>query len=97
MLHVRYQNNQELSLINIITVMSNHMTVTRDEMDRKEAGSRVMFRVTIPTNVGDRVPDCIEDISSQACNFRPYHRLSAGSHFGNTSQKGCFGGAPALG
>ena len=42
LLHVRYQNNQELLLINIVT---NHMTVTRDEMARNEAGSRVTFRV----------------------------------------------------
>ena len=60
-------------------------------MARKEAGSRVKFRVTIPTNMGDKFPDCTEDISSWASNFGHYHCLSAGSHFENTSQKGRFG------
>ena len=75
------------------------MTVTQDDMVRKGAGSRVKFRVTIaiPANIGDKFPDYIEDMSSWASNLGPYHRLSAGSHFGNTSQKVCFGGAPALG
>ena len=62
-LHARYQNNQELLLINIITMISNDMKVTRDEMTRNEAGSRVRF------NKGDKVPHCIEDISSRASSF----------------------------
>ena len=52
------------------------MTVTRDEMARKEDGSRVRFRVTIPTNM---LGDCI------STNFGPYPRLSRQSFWEHKS------------
>ena len=78
--------------------VSTKITKSHDShTTRKEAGSRVKFRVTIPTNIGEKFQDCIEDISYCSSNFGPYHRLSVGSNFGNMSQRGCFGGAPVLG
>ena len=50
--------NQVLLLISIITMISYRMTITRHEMARKEAGSRVKFRVTnmFPTTLRTSLP-----------------------------------------
>ena len=61
-------------------------------MAMKDAESGV--NVKISTNVGIKVQDCSKNISTPGNNFGTHQLFLTPSRFGNTRQKGCFGGLP---
>ena len=63
----------------------------------REEGSRKNVRHGISTDMGVKVRDYSRHISTRGSNFESHRRLLTGRRFINTSQKGSFGGALALG